>query len=460
MTSRHSSGPNRHAGSTRQQTDSSSLPAATTIQPVGTLCRDRRREFHKLNDSTGRAITATQPLPATACDTACNRQNTVKKICHSVKKTERRLAKVPQTEYLRSMLQNKKPVFWTYLRQSRYVWAWLGIFLLFVILGLRHTDINESLFNSVLSVLPMLLLCVIIRYFLVPYFLNKHKIWLFYLLGFVFFAFISSGAVHLEEYTFQNFFLERYSKFKESHQDNVLPIRMFFYIKYIFLLTATFIATVITYFLNERAALDMKLKETALQQEIKYLKAQVNPHFLFNALNCIYSLAYTKDDKTPDSVLRLSEMMRYVIDDCQSDWVGLGKEIHYIENYISFQYIRMEHAPCVDFVQQIENAGYPIPPMILQPLIENCFKHSYIELNPQGYIRIDIRQKEEQLTFIAENSKPTHSYRNLKDKERIGIGINNIRQRLDLQFGNHYTLQISDEKDKYRVELTLNTPKS
>jgi len=382
----------------------------------------------------------------------------VKKIRHSVKKKGWRLARFRQKEYLRSMQSNRKNVFLTYLGQSRYIFVWLGIFLLFIILGLRHTDINESIINSVFSMLPMILFCAIVRYFLIPHFLNKHKIWLFYLLSAVCFFIINSGSANLEEYSLKHIFLDQHPGFKDVHEEDNIPLKMFFYIKYTFLLTATFIATVITYLLNERATLDMKLKETAFQQEIKYLKAQVNPHFLFNALNCIYSLAYVKDDKTPDSILRLSEMMRYVIDDCQCDEVGIGKEIHYIENYISFQYIRLEHAPNVDFVQEIENPNYLIPPMILQPLIENCFKHSRIENNPQAYIRIHIRQKNERLTFIAENSKPAIPYCHVQDKERIGIGINNIRQRLDLQFGDRYTLRISETEEKYKMELTLNSP--
>ncbi len=343
------------------------------------------------------------------------------------------------------------------LRQSRYILVWLGTFFLFIILGLRHSDIEESVFNSTLSILPLISFCAIIQYILIPYFLNRHKMWLFYLLSFVFFIIINFGAAHLDEYTLLHFYYDKYLEIKEIHRGADISLKTFFYIKYTFLLTSTFAVTAINYFLNERSALDAQMKETALQQEIKYLKAQVNPHFLFNALNCIYSLAYTKDDKTPDSILRLSEMMRYVLDNCQCDWVTLSKEIHYIENYISFQYIRMEHVPSVDFNQQIENSNYPIPPMILQPLIENCFKHSGIEHNPQGYIRIDIQQKGEQLTIITENSKPAIPYRHIKDKERTGIGINNIRQRLDLQFWNHYTLQISDEETVYRVKLTLNS---
>lgn len=374
----------------------------------------------------------------------------------SVKKKEPLLAKLRQTEYLRSMLQNRKNILLTRLRQSRYILVWSGTFFLFIILGLRHSDIVESVFNSTLSILPMISFCAIVQYILIPFFLNRHKMWLFYLLSFIFFVIINFGAVHLDEYALLHFYYDKYLEIKEIHRGADISLKTLFYIKYTFLLTSTFTATAINYFLNERSALDAKMKETALLQEIKYLKAQVNPHFLFNALNCIYSLAYAKDDKTPDSILRLSEMMRYVIDDCQCDWVTLSKEIHYIENYISFQYIRMEHVPSVDFRQQIENSDYPIPPMILQPLIENCFKHSYIEHNPQGYIRIDIRQKREQLTIITENSKPAIPYRHIKDKERIGIGINNIRQRLDLQFRNHYTLQISDEETVYRVKLTLN----
>jgi LytS/YehU family sensor histidine kinase len=146
-------------------------------------------------------------------------------------------------------------------------------------------------------------------------------------------------------------------------------------------------------------------------------------------------------------------MLRYVIDDCQNDQVQLSKELHYIQNYIDFQSTRMEQRPDITLHQDVANAKVLIPPMIMQPLVENCFKHSHIDSDPQGFIHISVQQTGHRLAFIAENSvQPGHKE---AAKERNGIGVSNVRKRLDGLYGSRYTMQETNLGDTYRVEMEL-----
>lgn len=191
-----------------------------------------------------------------------------------------------------------------------------------------------------------------------------------------------------------------------------------------------------------------------MQQELKFLRAQINPHFLFNALNCIYSLSLTKDEKAPDSILKLSDMMRFMIDDCRADHVPIVKEVAYIRNYIDFQKIRMENEPNLDFFCKIENDSYEIPPMIFQPMVENCFKHSRIIDNNNAYIKISLVQENGTVTFVTENSKHKSSF-SQNDNERTGIGVYNVQQRLDILFGDNYSFDISEDDNVFKAKLII-----
>ena len=227
------------------------------------------------------------------------------------------------------------------------------------------------------------------------------------------------------------------------------------YTKYLILLSITFAVVTISHMLDETKRLEQETKVQSMMQELKYLRAQINPHFLFNALNCIYSLTLIKDEKAPDSVMKLSEMLRFVIDDCRADRVPIAKEVAYIRNYIDFQKIRMENEPNLTFDCKIQNNGMEIPPMVFQPMIENCFKHSRIIDDHNAFIRISLRQEDKHVVFETENSKHHNPYQQ-EDDERTGIGINNVRQRLNLIFGEDYSFEISETESVYKTKLTIN----
>jgi len=203
--------------------------------------------------------------------------------------------------------------------------------------------------------------------------------------------------------------------------------------------------------LKRKAENEKLLKEEKLGTEIKLLKAQINPHFTFNALNNIYSLAYTKSDAAPDSILKLSEMMRYVFYDCSNDEVKLGAEVEYISNFIAFQQMKSEHEQSIKFDFSRINKDIDIAPMLFIPFIENAFKYSKVEEYSDAYVKIDLHSDEKYLNFKIENSIPVQG----KSLAGNGLGINNVRQRLDLLYPKKYDLNVNENETIHSVNLKI-----
>ena len=224
---------------------------------------------------------------------------------------------------------------------------------------------------------------------------------------------------------------------------------------------ATYAITVIFYFQrkeNEEKIISDQLKSEKLDMELRYLKSQINPHFLFNALNNIYSMVYTHDDNAADGVLKLSEMLRYVLVDCQADMIPLSKEIKYIENFIDFQMMRMGGHRDVHLEKNVEKEDFMIAPMLLQPIIENCFKYSRLETHPDGYVHVSIKQAGRDFCFEAENTVAKNALPVVGNggvEKKSGIGQKNVQQRLMLHYGENYKFDIQKDKEIYKVRIEL-----
>lgn len=190
------------------------------------------------------------------------------------------------------------------------------------------------------------------------------------------------------------------------------------------------------------------VEKEKVKSELAFLKAQINPHFLFNTLNSIYALALKKDDKTPDAVVQLSELMRYIMTNSNDEVIDLSKEINYISNFVSLQKTRLGNTVIVDYKVTGNAFGKAITPLILISFIENAFKHG---VNPDQtseiciYINID----DEVLTLFVSNKK-TFSV-----ESDTGIGLQNTIERLSLLYPNKHQLKIEDDADKYIVNLSI-----
>ncbi|MVT07528.1 sensor histidine kinase [Chitinophaga tropicalis] len=187
-----------------------------------------------------------------------------------------------------------------------------------------------------------------------------------------------------------------------------------------------------------------------LNAELSYLKAQINPHFLFNTLNTIYSLAVEKSDQTPTAVIELSDMMRYVLSDAGQQMVPLQKEISYIHNYIALQQLRFGTGIPVSFTVNGKTEGKQIPPLILISFVENAFKHG-VNAAENSNISINVHITGHELHFTAFNNKVTTP----AAPEEGGLGIENTRRRLQLIYPGRHILDIRDETGSFTVSLVL-----
>lgn len=191
-----------------------------------------------------------------------------------------------------------------------------------------------------------------------------------------------------------------------------------------------------------------------IQSELRFLKTQINPHFLFNTLNNLYALTLKKSDSAPEIVLKLSEIMRYMLYECNEKRVPLVREIQYIRNYLDLERLRQPKGVEINFETNGNIANQLIAPLIFIPFLENAFKHGLTNNIAGGFVRMQLNVLDEDLEFIIENSKPEGLPRQVHPRSG-GIGLTNLRQRLQMIYPENYTLQIDDRPDKYAVQLLL-----
>jgi LytS/YehU family sensor histidine kinase len=215
-----------------------------------------------------------------------------------------------------------------------------------------------------------------------------------------------------------------------------------------FIALSTVLKFILDWFLNEKVR--RHLENEKLIAELAFLKSQINPHFLFNSLNNIYSLSYQKSEKTPEAILKLAEIMRYMLYESNVDKVALLDEIRYLENYIELQKLRFKDSIYIKFEIIGDPQGLKITPLILISFVENAFKHG-IATDIEVPISITLKFSEEKLFFEVVNKKSE-----LNKDITGGIGLPNVKRRLDLLYKNQYRLNIDDKSDIYRCELNLN----
>lgn len=195
------------------------------------------------------------------------------------------------------------------------------------------------------------------------------------------------------------------------------------------------------------------IKSEKLNSELSFLKSQVNPHFLFNTLNNIYSLANRKSEHTPDAIMKLSHLMRYMIYETKKDTVDLQKEINYLTDYIELQKLRMLDKSKVIFNIDNSECEKEIEPMLLIPFVENAFKHGDI-FSEDAKIEITLRIKDNELYFKVENNIDKKI---IEDKDKgSGIGLNNLKKRLELLYPENHIFATEIINDIFVSELKIN----
>jgi two-component system, LytTR family, sensor kinase len=196
---------------------------------------------------------------------------------------------------------------------------------------------------------------------------------------------------------------------------------------------------------------NQKISLEKLNAEVEYLRAQVNPHFLFNVLNNLYALTLKKSELAPDVVLKLSEMMEYMLYDSADERVLLEKEVNYLNNYISLEKLRFSEKAVIELRISGALGGHEIAPLLLLPLVENAFKHGMSKQTEGGWLSLAIDLNGSTLTFTIENTKPSL----VSGERKGGIGLTNLRKRLLLLYPDRHHLQLKDEKNTFLAKLVI-----
>lgn len=200
------------------------------------------------------------------------------------------------------------------------------------------------------------------------------------------------------------------------------------------------------------------LKATVRDSELQFLKSQINPHFLFNNLNNLYAYAIENSPKTPDIILELSAVLRYMLYECQEKYVPLTKEVDLVENYIRLNELQIEDRGKVKFEKHNIVSDYQIAPLILIVFIENAYKHSTASLTKDISINVDINLSPNGvLEFICKNSYQEESNTDSLSK---GIGLENVKKRLQLIYPDSHELKIIQNNGIYEVFLSVNLTKT
>ncbi|MCB0572142.1 MAG: histidine kinase [Phaeodactylibacter sp.] len=199
-----------------------------------------------------------------------------------------------------------------------------------------------------------------------------------------------------------------------------------------------------------------ELQTQTMQSELRFLKSQINPHFLFNTLNNLYALTLKKSDQAPEIVLKLSEMMRYMLYECNEKRVPLSKEINYIRNYLDLERLRQGKNVEINFEVSGEAQDQKIAPLMFIPFLENSFKHGLNNHLTKGFVNMRLLVDNNQVHFYIENSKPDTPPKQDSRRPSGGIGLVNIHRRLNLLYPNQYQLDIEDSPKAYAVNLQIN----
>lgn len=285
-------------------------------------------------------------------------------------------------------------------------------------------------------------------YFLIPKFLFKERYALFALLSV--YTFIVS--VFLETMTV--FVMLFFFMYGNGPQLDSMAIDLYLLVvgMYFVVILAVSVKLLKLWFEKQRSALTLERQK--LQTELNMLKSQIHPHFLFNTLNNIYALTLNKSDEAPEMLVRLSEILHYLLYECSEEMVPLEREMEMLGNYIELERIRYGERLELSEEFGVNPGKVLIAPMLLLPFVENAFKHGAARQRDRISILIHLSLENDRLSFRVENSK-----RSVQDEDREekshGLGLANVRQRLEMLYPGKYDLSIKDTGTRFLVSLSL-----
>jgi sensor histidine kinase YesM len=331
---------------------------------------------------------------------------------------------------------------------------WISFLLLYISGKSNDTTYYDFTFVYTWKILAQATAAYGLIYWIIPQTLNKKKYLLFMLLAtswlYLVFAILMTFKYYYLEPKFPGFF-DDWLGHKMSVPERLTSFKLIFR-EFSFITYPIIILGFISF--NRKQQRLLKLEEEKKSMELKVLKNQLNPHFLFNTLNNLYALTLKKDDKAPEIIAKLSEILDFVLYRCNDDFVCIKKEINLLENYISLEKLRYnENRLDISFSKDI-NEDSKISPLILLTFVENAFKHGVINETEKAVIRMNLETKRKQIIFSIENTKPQNE--TARRSEKSQIGLENVRKQLNLLYPKKHQLEIEENQKMHLVKLTLN----
>mgnify|MGYP000119308717 CR=1 FL=1 len=330
---------------------------------------------------------------------------------------------------------------------------WVVLFLI-QILGVEYQQNQQAVVvHKSIMLLPKILAAYALLYFQLPKLLYKKKYLLFALsliiTSYVFSVLARLLVVHLVEE------LVRERPFEQESVTEILTDLKALYSRYsLVVYFPAFIMLMYSLIIEKFSRKNQmeQLQKEKFSAELNFFKAQIHPHFLFNTLNNLYALTLQKSDKASDTVLKLSEILDYMLYQCNDSRVPVVKELKLIQNYIALEQLRYGDRLELNFNHEIDNLNTQIAPLILMSLIENAFKHGASGSINKPIIKIDIQVANGLLQFSIYNTKNTINQEDLTNYKK-GIGMSNTKKQLELLYPDKHLLTINEESSSYEVKL-------
>ena len=326
----------------------------------------------------------------------------------------------------------------------------------FIFLDLLHfydRDTQTSIFHILPTIISRFSAAIILIYLnlliFIPKLLEKNRT-LLYIITII----ISYFVVISLAYGFHKLFSIESFAFVKNKLDRPKLLASLFGLTFMLTILSSLIHFAKRWVTLKDVELDFKEEQRQrLEAELKTLKAQINPHFLFNSLNNIYSLSLDKSDLAPEMILKLSDLMSYIIYDAREEFVPLKKELEFIGNHIDLERIRMNNRVNVSFENDENLFDYTIAPLLFTPFIENAFKYVSTPEKQKGFINIKFSKVENVLHFTIENSAEEELA--TFEHNNHGIGIENVKKRLKHIYSNKHEFSIEHSGMKFRIDMRI-----
>ena len=343
----------------------------------------------------------------------------------------------------KSKIQAKKPD-GKRAQVIQHILFWVVIYLVFFLIDQNQFHWQLSLVKELVNVFFYALVVYINLWILIPYYLSSKRLVLYAILLLLLALLITPIKAFVLFHAIADYPMAR--------QDMVENQYLIFLTNLLVLLASTIFKIVFDWLQHQREK--KELQTQTMRSELRFLRSQINPHFLFNTLNNLYALTLKKSDQAPEIVLKLSEIMRYMLYECNEKRVPLNKEINYIRNYLALEELRQGKNVEIRFHLEGNPDDRKIAPLMFTPFLENSFKHGLNVSITEGYVDIILRVLEDKVQFVVENSKP-ETIPQPDSRPSGGIGLANVKRRLNLIYPDQYKLRIKDMPQAYRVELEI-----